>query len=334
MQHDDGRRGTTTRVGTSPPDLAGPPRFEVRRLPGNPILHRDTARWVGKNLNGPSLVAAPPWLENPLGRYYLYFAHHRGTFIRLAFADRLEGPWSIYAPGTLQLAESHFPTDGRRPHIASPDVHVEAAKRTVRMYFHGLDTATRVQHTRVALSGDGIHFETQPELLGRPYFRAFRHEGSWYALAKPGILYRSRSADGLTDFERGPRLFDQNLRHVALLRRDQELLVFFSRIGDDPERIVCSSVSLQGDWTSWHAGPASEVVEPTEDWEGANQPFEPSARGWVDQPVRQLRDPAVFSENGRSYLLYAVAGESGIAIAELRSASAKRTEVGTTSRSG
>jgi hypothetical protein len=33
--------------------------------------------------------------------------------------------------------------------------------------------------------------------------------------------------------------------------------------------------------------------------------------------VNQLRDPAIFEEDGRTYLLYAVAGESGIAIAEL-----------------
>jgi hypothetical protein len=33
--------------------------------------------------------------------------------------------------------------------------------------------------------------------------------------------------------------------------------------------------------------------------------------------VNQLRDPAIFEENGRVYLLYAVAGESGIAIAEV-----------------
>jgi len=33
--------------------------------------------------------------------------------------------------------------------------------------------------------------------------------------------------------------------------------------------------------------------------------------------VNQLRDPAILEENGRVYLLYAVAGESGIAIAEL-----------------
>jgi len=34
--------------------------------------------------------------------------------------------------------------------------------------------------------------------------------------------------------------------------------------------------------------------------------------------LNQLRDPTVYEENGRVYLLYAVAGESGIAIAEVK----------------
>lgn len=289
--------------------------FAPRRLEGNPIVHRDTTTGVGRNINGPSLITAPPWIEHPLGRYYLYFAHHRGTFIRLATADRLEGPWRLYEPGTLHLAASHFPTEGRRPHIASPDVHVDEASGTVRMYYHGLDTASRIQHTRVALSTDGIHFKARPELLGRPYFRVFAHDGWWYALAKPGIVYRS--ADGLSDFQRGPRLFDESMRHSALLRRGDELLVFWSRIGDCPERILCSTVALDGDWMTWRAGPTVTVLEPEESWEGAGLPLSPSVPAWEDEPVRQLRDPAIFVEDGKTYLLYSVAGESGIAVAEL-----------------
>jgi hypothetical protein len=292
--------------------------FTPRRLEGNPILHRDTTAGVGRNINGPSLITAPPWIEHPLGRYYLYFAHHRGTFIRLATADRLEGPWRLYEPGTLHLAASHFPTDGRRPHIASPDVHVDVASGTVRMYYHGLDTATRVQHTRVALSTDGIHFEARQELLGRAYFRVFAYDGWWYALAKPGILYRS--VDGLGDFQRGPRLFSESMRHSALLRRGDELLVFWSRIGDCPERILCSPVALDGDWMTWRAGPAVTVLEPETPWEGADLPLEASVPAWEDEPVRQVRDPAIFEEYGRTYLLYSVAGESGIAVAELEPA--------------
>jgi hypothetical protein len=47
---------------------------------------------MGDNVNGPSLIRVPEWVARPLGRYYLYFGHHRGTFIRLATAPSLEGP--------------------------------------------------------------------------------------------------------------------------------------------------------------------------------------------------------------------------------------------------
>ncbi len=39
--------------------------------------------------------------------------------------------------------------------------------------------------------------------------------------------------------------------------------------------------------------------------------------GALEGPVHALRDPAVYEESGKTYLLYAVAGESGIAIARL-----------------
>ena len=107
------------------------------------------------------------------------------------------------------------------------------------------------------------------------------------------------------------------MRHSALLARGDELLVFWSRAGDCPERILCSPIRIEGDWTSWRADPELEVLEPAEPWEGAGLPAEPSVRGGEDEPVRQLRDPAIFTEDGRTYLLYSVAGESGIAIAEL-----------------
>jgi hypothetical protein len=67
-------------------------------------------------MNGPSLIRVPDWIERPLGRYYLYFGHHIGEYIRLAYADNLHGPWQIYEPGVLPLVASRFA--GK---IASPD---------------------------------------------------------------------------------------------------------------------------------------------------------------------------------------------------------------------
>ena len=39
--------------------------------------------------------------------------------------------------------------------------------------------------------------------------------------------------------------------------------------------------------------------------------------GYIDVRVNQLRDPAIYQEDDKTYLLYSVAGENGLAIAEL-----------------
>ena len=67
----------------------------------------------------------------------------------------------------------------------------------------------------------------------------------------------------------------------------------------------------------WIADAPTEVLAPEEEWEGADRPLEPSRIGYARHRVRELRDPAIYEEDGRIYLLYTVAGESGIAIAEL-----------------
>ena len=82
----------------------------------------------------------------------------------------LEGPWRIYEPGTLRLAESYF-----LDHVASPDVHVDDEHRTIRMYYHGVIALEgHRQGSRVALSTNGLDFTARPELLGAPYLRVFR----------------------------------------------------------------------------------------------------------------------------------------------------------------
>ena len=64
-----------------------------------------------------------------------------------------------------------------------------------------------------------------------------------------------------------------------------------------------------------HMWYASAIRE--RDYEGANLPLRASQRGIAMQPMRELRDPAVFEDDGKTYLLYSVAGEHGIAIAQL-----------------
>lgn len=317
---------------------------KVLRLGDGPIISPALDPSIGANIQGPSLIRVPDWVENPLGRYYLYFADHKGLYIRLAYADSLTGPWQVHAPGSLHITDSHFAAtrpaiaperlaelvaareasgvkimhdfakELTEPHIASPDVHVDHDSRRIVMYFHGLEDAG-VQHSRVAVSANGIDFETYEENIGRSYFRAFEWQGSTYALAMPGQFYRS--ADGISHFEAGPRLFESTMRHSAVIVRDGLLYVFWTRVGDAPESILLSTIDLSADWHDWKESAEVEVLRPEFDWEGADAPVEPSVRSTAYGKVNQLRDPALYVEGDEVYLLYAVAGESGIALARV-----------------
>jgi hypothetical protein len=298
------------------------PVVRPRRFAENPIIRPDMLPGQdGANINGPSLIRVPEWIAKPLGNYYLYFAHHGGKYIRLACADRIEGPWRIHQPGTLKLSQA----TGCTGHIASPDAIVDEQRKQIRLYFHG--PAKGGQKSFLALSGDGLNFTADSQVLGEFYFRVIHYRDAWYAMSKGGLMYRS--ADGLKDFQPGPNPLpasesrkppfnDGGPRHVALRLIGDSLDVYYTSIGDAPERIFRCRVPLQGDWLTWRASQPEEILRPEMEYEGANLPLKKSVAGAVRGRENALRDPAVFSENGRVYLLYSVAGESGIAIAELQ----------------
>ncbi len=285
--------------------------MKIRRFPTNPIIRPHMDERMGDNLNGPSLIRVPKWVSNPLGKYYLYFAHHQGAYIRMAFANHLEGPWQLYGPGVLDLADSFFAS-----HIASPDIHVLEDRREIRMYYHGCCLPEPPhQVTRLATSSDGLHFKASPNILGSSYWRAFRWNDDWYILEMPGTFRRSR--DGISNFEQGPTLFSKDMRHSAVQRHQDTLRVFYSNAHDCPERILWASIHLDSDWRNWTTSPPRTLLRPETDWEGADCLVEPSQRGSIHHRVHQVRDPCVFEDEGRTYLLYSVAGEHGIGIAEL-----------------
>jgi len=347
--------------------------IEVNRLQDNPIIHHDMdaslleeVRQYGYvNINGPSMIKVPPWVKKPLGKFYLYFAHHKGDYIKLAYADKPEGPWRIYPDGALHVKDSLFATTPpsskkitaikglwkrmtatefwtllrvglsarkasqemkekgmavsgeEKPHIASPDVYIDEEKQEIRMYYHGLlDDA--VQATRVAVSSDGIHFKSKKDVISAPYLRVFQYKGLYYGIAMPGLLYRSQ--DGLSGFEVRPRpLAGVNMRHPALLLKGETLFVFWTKVGDAPESIVYSIMDLRSnDWKDWKLSEPVEVLRPDKPWEGGDLTVEPSLRTEITVRTRQLRDPAVFHDHNKIYLLYSVAGEHAIAIAELK----------------
>ena len=274
----------------------------------------------GANINGPSLVKMPDWVPGRLGAYYLYFAHHNGTYIRLAYADALQGPWRIHPGGVLSLAECPF----LKEHIASPDLHVDEQNRRIVLYFHGpTENGGRAQTTFAATSADGLHFSPRARALGPSYARIFRHDHWWYGLFGTDVVTLCRSSDGLSGFEKGPVLLEASRgrlppRHVAVRQEGHWLRVFYTRKGDRPERIFYGTVDLSRGWRRWTVRERIELLRPATDFEGADLPLRRSRTGSAEGRENALRDPAIFEEDGRAWLLYAAAGESGIALAELR----------------
>ena len=285
--------------------------MHIRRFEANPIIRPNMDDRMENNINGPSVIRVPEWVANPLGKYYLYFAHHQGTYIRMAYADRLEGPWHMHRPGVLNLSDSFFGS-----HIASPDVHVLDETQEIRMYYHGCCLPEPPhQFTRVATSQDGLNFTAHPAILGTSYWRVFKWEKYWYTLEMPGRFRRSLT--GISDFEEGPFLFTPEMRHSAVQLKGEILTVFYSNAGDCPEQILQATINLELDWSQWQVSKPGMLLTADTEYEGVDCKIEPSKRGSVHHRAHQLRDPCIFEDEGKTYIFYSVAGENGIAIGEL-----------------
>jgi hypothetical protein len=322
----------------------------VKRLQQNPLVTVDSSPTLGVNVNGPTVIRVPDWVERPLGRYYMYFGNHRGDFIRLAYADAVTGPWKVHAPGVLHARDTAFfrPQPDPQPevmlpggystHLASPEILIDDSRKRIILWSHGWYTngerwpvglpEARAwsaqkgygQFTQVAESSDGVHFTSRPALTKDSYLRVFQYGGYWYGMMRLGILGRAKAP--LDSFELGGNPFKDSpyanrVRHVALAPRGNRLQLFFTVIGDAPERIMFTTIDLTKDWSEWRAAPAIEVMRPETDYECASAPIAPSQVGDVMGRVHQMRDPHVFQDGGRTYLFYAVCGEQGVAGAEI-----------------
>ncbi|MBC8443413.1 hypothetical protein H8D79_01665, partial [PVC group bacterium] len=273
-----------------------------------------------------------------LGRYHLYFAHHQGKFIRLAYADALAGPWTVYEPGVLHLDDTPYGA-----HLASPDVHIDHERRRFFMYYHGCRPMGGLQYPGgqtgcYAESEDGLTFTSYADNCGPPYMRVFEWDGWFYSFSGGGarVLHRCPERDGLfapgptldvsgesfTDMETHGRDDPQatpvyRMRHVCVHRRGARLHIYVSNAGDRPERIRRTTVDLSQPWTEWCGTPLEEVLRSEMGYEGVSAPLVASEGGASHVPVHQVRDPHVYQEGDDTYLVYSVAGERGLAIARI-----------------
>ena len=293
----------------------------------------------GLNINGPSVIKAPEWLKNAPGKYLMYFAHHTGEYIRLAYSDSLKGPWKVYEPGVFHVRDGKENGLTWKPsHVASPEIIVDEAKREILMYFHTPITPApkfddpdydkkvlrERQETFLAVSKDGINFKTNGMALGDHYMRVLpANDRGYWGFSRLGQL--NYSHDGRWRFqklspgpiEKAPITFAQ-LRHPAILPVEGGVLMFYSKIADTPESILVTKVSMPGeDWTKWTASAPKLVLTVETDYEGAKLPLVPGKFGSNKNPERGLRDPYVIRDGGKLWLFYTVQGEKGIACAEL-----------------
>ncbi len=315
----------------------------IERFFSSPIIYPCMDDRMGSNINGPAIIRMPNWCKDKLGTYHLYFSDHKGKYIRLAYANEITGPWNIYSEGALDLSDSLFiledppePPKEKRPpwakkmkggylyaHIASPDLHIDSQTKIFKMYYHGL-LSNGNQVTRLATSKDGLKFFPLKPILGPPYFRAFEYKNFIYAITWGAEIWRSR--DWHLPFEKGPKILPYSpkegiglgFRHGDIFRRNDVLHIFFTNIGDKPERIMHTTLDLKATWKEWRVKGKNTILQPQLKWEGAELKIRKSVMGTAQGRVRELRDPCIFEDIDRQvYLLYCGAGESGIGIVKV-----------------
>ena len=247
---------------------------------------------IDDNVNGPSLM-------KDKGRYILYFANHRGEFIRKAMGRTMD---SIKFVGSaLDLKDTPCKT-----HIASPDAYSDL------MYFHGDTDEGQFTFEAKLLEDDG-NGPNYHVVDRRPFAHFYFKRCGDYAIAKKGnecgILYELVDGEWKEKFE----LIDK-MRHACLRIDDNIMSVFYTQAEDPVEHIRVMVINMD----NWEVVNDYSLLTPYHEWEGAFIEKRPSKFGAVWDRVNQVRDPHVFQDSdGSIYMLYSYAGESGIAYTKL-----------------
>jgi hypothetical protein len=84
---------------------AGPlPEFTFKGV----ALHPESLSWIATGeLEHPTVIKMEGRAQDPLGRYYLYYAPHKHVGIGVAYSDSMEGPWKYRGNPVLEGPAAH-----------------------------------------------------------------------------------------------------------------------------------------------------------------------------------------------------------------------------------
>jgi len=306
--------------------------MKIKRVVDKPLISNDSNPELDGNINGPTVIKIPEWVDSPLGKYYMYFANHQGKYILMAYADNLLGPYTIYDGGVLSIADTPYAW-----HIASPDIVIDDDNQKIIMFYHGCGVTDKSQAktgqwTTYSESKDGLSFVSDSLYLCDSYLRVVK-VGDKYLGSTGGpkrLVYDFKQSLGTIPeqithidiksepfclFENGEQsMYSYRVRNLCFdLESENSLWIYYSNVCDEPERIKRVCVNPK----DWSAESYEEVLQPGLEYEGVSEPLIKSEGGCKHYPVHELRDPYIINDNDHKYMFYTVAGEAGISVVEI-----------------
>lgn len=278
--------------GTTQEALA--PQIVMKKSANNPIF--STSDTTLPSIYWPSVMRVDGLLDNPLGRYYLWFSTDHGQAsarIALAYADDLEGPWTIYGPVW------YFATSGTESE--TPSVVWDRANSRFIMHHQQANPTGAVssQVTMVAFSPDGVNWTTGGIALDvraptgwrgplhTGYFRAFNIGNGFVGY---GLLQGQEnptfaiwhSTDGVTwvldsrplgyeaQYLPANRRVEWNSANIVLWRGRYILVFHVSSFAQGAElrRTYWAAAPLTPDFRGL-AGPPQKLFDADQDWESS-----------------------------------------------------------------
>ena len=184
-------------------------------------------------INGPSICGVPQWVDKRrrLGGYYMYSSCPSGKYLRLAVADAPAGPYSVSNKPLFTIDDVAI-CGG---HMSNPWVVVDDVTKRIMLYYHcGVCVAgTRYtcgmggEVTFVAVSSDGVTFNTEPRVLWRNQLRSVRIGDWFYMFGRREVLV---SPDGERDVQFHGMVWIP--AYAAPLMVDKWLYLFWSEEGE------------------------------------------------------------------------------------------------------